>query len=300
MIHEAADVLCRGGLVAFPTETVYGLGANALDAQAVESIFVAKGRPPTNPIIVHVADVDAAKSLAAPWPAVADQLAKHFWPGSLTLVVPKHSRVPDVVTAGGSTVGIRVPAHPVALALLQAVKLPIAAPSANRATQLSPTTAEHVHRGLDGRVDLILDAGPTSGGLESTVIDVTRRAAKTIAARVGFSSGNSGSYRPSRYRSGSQEQASDEPARSPGQQPRHYAPRARLLVSQQSESEVRKLLDTGQRIGWLRLVSTSSSSRVPNERADDMEANESLRIIDMPSQATRYATRLYAALHELD
>jgi len=164
MIHEAAEVLRRGGLVAFPTETVYGLGANALDAQAVESIFVAKGRPPTNPIIVHVADVEAAKSLAASWPAVADQLAKRFWPGSLTLVVPKHSCVPDVVTAGGSTVGIRVPAHPVALALLQAAKLPIAAPSANRATQLSPTTAEHVHRGLDGRVDLILDAGPTSGG----------------------------------------------------------------------------------------------------------------------------------------
>jgi L-threonylcarbamoyladenylate synthase len=300
MIHEAADVLRRGGLVAFPTETVYGLGANALDAKAAETIFIAKGRPPTNPIIVHVADVGAAKSLAAQWPEVADRLAKRFWPGSLTLVVPRHSCVPDVVTAGGSTVGIRVPAHPVALALLQAATLPIAAPSANRATELSPTTADHVFRALDGRVDLILDAGPTSGGLESTVIDVTRQPPKLLrpglvsVAEIQAIIGQLDTNPIIQAGTG------DEPARSPGQQPRHYAPRTRLLFSQQSESEVRKLLAAGQRIGWLRLGSTSPLERDLNERIAGTELRESVKIVDMPIHATHYAAQLYTALHELD
>ncbi len=172
-IARAAEVLRRGGLVAFPTETVYGLGANALDPNAVAGIFHAKGRPANNPVIVHVAEARDVLRVVADWPEIAERLAQRFWPGPLTLVLPKRAGVPDVVTAGGPTVAVRVPAHPVALALLRAVGVPIAAPSANRSTQLSPTRAEHVQRGLDGLIDLILDGGPTTGGLESTVLDVT-------------------------------------------------------------------------------------------------------------------------------
>ncbi|MFO0844528.1 MAG: L-threonylcarbamoyladenylate synthase [Gemmataceae bacterium] len=163
-VARAAEVLRGGGLVAFPTETVYGLGANARKATAVRRIFRAKGRPPTNPVIVHVAEAEQARRLAADWPALADRLAERFWPGPLTLVVPRRPEVPDNVTAGGPTVAIRVPAHPAALALLREAGLPIAAPSANRSNRLSPTRAEHVLRGLDGRIDLLLDGGPVPGG----------------------------------------------------------------------------------------------------------------------------------------
>ena len=173
VIAEAAAILRRGGVVAFPTETVYGLGANAMDAAAVQSIFAAKGRPADNPVIVHVADTAAARRLAAHWPDIATLLAEKFWPGSLTLILPKRPEMPEVVTAGGSTVGIRVPAHPIALELLRVAEIPIAAPSANRSTQISPTTAAHVMQSLNGRIDLVLDGGPTTGGLESTVLDLT-------------------------------------------------------------------------------------------------------------------------------
>src|SRR5919197_5896643 len=155
-IATAVEVLRAGGLVAFPTETVYGLGANALDAAAVARIFTAKGRPPTNPLIVHVAEPAKVAHVVAAWPATAARLAEGFWPGPLTLVLPRRAAVPDVVTGGGSTVAVRVPAHPVALALLRAAALPLAAPSANRSTELSPTRAEHVLRGLDGLIDMIL------------------------------------------------------------------------------------------------------------------------------------------------
>src|SRR5689334_9491631 len=144
VIARAAAVLRGGGLVAFPTETVYGLGANALDAAAVGRIFAAKGRPANNPLIVHVAEAAEARQVAASWPEIAEPLAARFWPGPLSLVLPKRDVVPDAVTAGGPTVAVRVPAHPVARALIRAAGVPIAAPSANRSTRLSPTRAEHV------------------------------------------------------------------------------------------------------------------------------------------------------------
>src|SRR5579864_4916197 len=172
-IAEAAALLRAGGLVAFPTETVYGLAANALSADAVSRIFAAKGRPAGNPVIVHVADAAGARALVDDWPAAAERLAERFWPGPLTLVLPRSRQVPDLVTAGGSTVGVRVPAHPVALALLHACGLPLAAPSANRSTRLSPTRAAHVLGDLGDRIDLLLDGGATPGGLESTVLDLT-------------------------------------------------------------------------------------------------------------------------------
>src|SRR5438874_5501669 len=141
MIRRAAEVIRAGGLVAFPTETVYGLGANALDAAAVARIFAAKGRPATNPVIVHVADADQVRDVAAAWPEAAAKLAAKFWPGPLTVVVPRRAEVPDVVTAGGPTVAVRCPAHAVARALIREAGVPVAAPSANRSTELSPTRA---------------------------------------------------------------------------------------------------------------------------------------------------------------
>ncbi len=171
-IREAADVIRRGGLVAFATETVYGLAADATDPVAVARVFEAKGRPPTNPLIVHVDSVDAARPLAAEWPDLAERLAARFWPGPLTLVLAKTPAIPDEVTAGGPTVGLRVPRPAVARDLIARSGRPIAAPSANRSLRISPTTARHVAKDLAGRVDLILDSGPTTVGLESTVLDL--------------------------------------------------------------------------------------------------------------------------------
>jgi L-threonylcarbamoyladenylate synthase len=173
-LERAAGIIRSGGLVAFPTETVYGLGANALDANAIARIYQAKGRPFASPLIVHVLDEIGARSLAAEWPRLAQQLAQRFWPGPLTLVLKKAESVPDLVTASLDSVGIRVPANPIALALIRAAGVPIAAPSANLFTQLSPTTAQHVETGLGTRVDMILDGGPTAVGIESTVVSLRR------------------------------------------------------------------------------------------------------------------------------
>jgi L-threonylcarbamoyladenylate synthase len=158
-----------GKLVAFPTETVYGLGANALDPAAVERIFTAKGRPHTSPLIVHVDSIEMARGLAAYWPDAAETLARHYWPGPLTLVVSKRPEIPDIVTAGLPTVGLRMPAHPLALELIRAAGVPIAGPSANRFTELSPTTAGHVPESL---ADYVLDGGPARVGIESTVLSL--------------------------------------------------------------------------------------------------------------------------------
>jgi L-threonylcarbamoyladenylate synthase len=280
-IAQAARVLQAGGLVAFPTETVYGLGANALDANAVARIFAAKGRPATNPIIVHVSDIDEAKKLTSSWPALAQELAHRFWPGPLTLVLPKASCVPDLVTAGGPTVALRMPAHPVALALLKASGLPLAAPSANRSEELSPTLAAHVVAGLGDRIDLLLDGGPTTGGLESTVLDLTCHPPRLL--RPGLVSRaeleeviGTISYDQS---------LTDEIARSPGQRRRHYAPHTPLEITSNSRRRIEELCNSGLRIGWL--------------THDDENASPAVRVL-LPNDVTGYSARLYEALHELD
>jgi L-threonylcarbamoyladenylate synthase len=168
-VAHAAALIRAGKLVAFPTETVYGLGANALDAAAVERIFAAKGRPHTSPLIVHVDSIAMARRLAAEWPSAGETLARRYWPGPLTLVLPKRPIVPDVVTAGLPTVGLRIPAHPLALELIRAAGVPIAAPSANRFTELSPTAAAHIASSL---ADFVLDGGPAHVGIESTVLSL--------------------------------------------------------------------------------------------------------------------------------
>jgi L-threonylcarbamoyladenylate synthase len=284
-IARAAAVLRGGGLVAFPTETVYGLGALALNANAVQSIFAAKGRPANNPLIVHIADVKEAIYVAAAWPDAAARLAAQFWPGPLTLVVPRGPAVPDVTTAGGATVGIRVPAHPVAVALLRATGAPIAAPSANRSSELSPTCAEHVVRGLDGRIDLVLDGGPTSGGVESTVLDVTTSPPRLLRpgligpAELEAVIGPVG-------RSGLAK--SDAALPSPGMMPRHYAPRTPLECTTDGRGRVEELLRAGARVGWLALASLPDG------------APPGLMVRPMPAEPSAYAAQLYATLHALD
>ncbi len=226
-ITRAAELLRAGELVAFPTETVYGLGANALDAQAVRRIYAAKGRPSTSPLIVHVDSIEMAHGLAADWPETAEKLARAFWPGPLTLVVSKRPHVPDAATAGLPSVGLRMPAHPVALALIAAAGVPLAAPSANRFTELSPTTAAHVERVLGERVAMILDGGACTVGIESTVVSVTGgrpvllRPGMITAAQIEAEVGALGDAKSS----------SGAAHLSPGLHPKHYSPRTPVLIA---------------------------------------------------------------------
>lgn len=205
--------------MAFPTETVYGLGANALDEAAVRSIFEAKGRPASSPLIVHVANVEMARELSAVWPDEAAKLAARFWPGPLTIVLPKNPRVPDIVTAGLPSVGLRMPAHPVARALLEAAQIPIAAPSANRFTQLSPTTAGHVREAFPDV--FILDGGPCTVGIESTVISLAGPRPRILRPGMIAQGRIEEVIGPVEIGSGPE---------SPGQHRRHYSPRTPVIL----------------------------------------------------------------------
>ena len=275
-IQHAAALLRSGKLVAFPTETVYGLGANALDADAVARIFEVKGRPNTSPVIVHVGDREMATKIAASWPPAAQMLTQKFWPGPLTLVLSKTAVVSDIVTAGLPTVGVRMPAHQLALALIRAAQVPIAAPSANRFTHLSPTTAEHVREGLGDRVDYILDGGPCYVGIESTVLSlaghipviwrpggISRQQIEEVIGPV-----ITGKHAP------------EGPHESPGMHLRHYSPRTPVF-----------LVEAG---------------RVPQEgrgaylEISDPPQRKVSEAITMPRNAREYAASLYRILHDLD
>jgi len=234
-VRRAAELLRAGEVVALPTETVYGLAANALDATAVSGIFEAKGRPSHNPIIVHVGSVAMARECVSRWPAAAAKLASAFWPGPLTLVLPRSEPIPDIVTGGGPTVGVRWPSHPFIQAVIEECGFPLAAPSANLSNRVSPTTAEHVRRQLGGRIPLIVDGGACQVGIESTVLDLTQTPprilrpgmihAESIAAVIGPVAADG--------------QDASAILRSPGLMPKHYAPRARLFVWRwQNDSEL--------------------------------------------------------------
>ena len=224
VIAEAAAILRDGGLVAFPTETVYGLGADATNPEAVARIFAAKGRPATNPLIVHASDEAMAKTCVADWPERAEALAGSFWPGPLTLVLPRSGRIPDIVTAGLDSVGVRVPDPLAARLLIGSAGVPIAAPSANRSTGISPTTAQHVLKDLDRKVDLILDAKAARVGIESTVLDLTTRTPRIL--RPGAIHASAIADRLGGGRVDWPDLATNhEPATSPGQSDRHYAPK---------------------------------------------------------------------------
>jgi L-threonylcarbamoyladenylate synthase len=302
-IARAAEILRGGGLVAFPTETVYGLGANALDPAAVDRIYAAKGRPLFNPLIVHVADADHVRDVAAAWPDNAERLARAFWPGPLTLVLPKRPEVPSSVTAGLDTVAVRVPSHPVARALLTAARVPVAAPSANRSTEVSPTTGSHVEKSLGHAVDLILDAGPTTVGIESTVVDltsdppavlrpgmITREDLARVIGEIGQAPILAG-FKPSQpaHEPPRTADVGDAPRRSPGLLHRHYAPRASLVLV--DREKVGRLIEDEERAG--RSVGAILI-------AVGIPATETRRVIDLGGDPTQYAASLYAALHHLD
>lgn len=235
-VGEAAAYLAAGGLVAFPTETVYGLGAHALDAEAVRAIFRAKGRPADNPLIVHVHRAELAFQLATEAPEAAQRLAEAFWPGPLTLVLGSSGKVPPVTTGGLDTVAVRVPDHPVALALLEAAGLPVAAPSANLSGRPSPTRAEHVLEDLDGKIDAVLDGGETGVGLESTVVDLT--VTPPVILRPGGVSREALEAVIGHVSEARRTLAPGEAPRSPGLKYRHYAPRAKTLVIRGTPGEV--------------------------------------------------------------
>ena len=246
-VERAAELLRGGRLVAFATETVYGLGANALSAEAVAGIFAAKQRPAWDPLIVHIADVDEIDRIAVisgELRARVGRLAAAFWPGPLTMLLPRSAAVPDAVTAGRPLVGVRIPAHPAAQALLCATGLPIAAPSANRFGHISPTTAGHVLADLGGRIDAVLDAGPTRVGIESTVVDVTRtpivqyRPGAVTPEQIEAVCGVSVEvYIPA------PEGRAPESLPSPGVGIRHYAPRARVVLVESTPEAVQRRVD---------------------------------------------------------
>jgi L-threonylcarbamoyladenylate synthase len=265
-LRRAAELIRSGRLVAFPTETVYGLGADALDAAAVARIFTAKGRPRQSPLIVHVDSVAMARRLVLEWPAAAERLAMRYWPGPLTLVLRKRPSIPDIVTAGLATVGLRMPAHPLALALIRAAGVPIAAPSANPFTGLSPTTAEHVRKSLGSAVDLVLDGGPATVGIESTVLSLA--GAEAVLLRPGVIplpeiEALIGSVRIA-------EGAGAGSHASPGMHARHYRPRTPLVLLAATDAP-----PPGHG-AWLRLG------------------------CEMPAEPEAYAAALYAELHRLD
>ena len=296
VIARAATCLRDGGLVAFPTETVYGLGANALDAVAVERIFTAKHRPSHDPLIVHVASAADITRVAERIPALAWPLAEAFWPGPLTLVLPRQSLVPDVVTAGGPTVAVRVPRHPVARALIAAAGVPVAAPSANLFSRPSPTTAAHVLSDLDGRIDIVLDGGPTDVGVESTVLDLTTTPPRILRP---------GAVTFEMLRTFMPDLAAGAPAglnavaASPGQLDTHYAPKAPLtLYAGPSAPRLARMLAEvaahvarGERVGAL--VSTEEAGAF--QRAGAVTAT-----LAPEGDLDTAAARLYACLRELD
>jgi L-threonylcarbamoyladenylate synthase len=284
-VARAAAVLRRGGLVAFPTETVYGLGASALDAAAVARVFAAKGRPANNPLIVHLAGAADAARVCASWPEAAARLAEHFWPGPLTLVLPKRPELPDAVTAGGPTVAVRVPAHAVARALIATAGVPVAAPSANRSGYLSPTRAEHVLAGLDGRIDLVLDAGPVPGGIESTVLDLTGDPPRLLRPGLVSPAEIEAVVGPV-IRPVTKEAPAEDALPSPGMLSRHYAPRTPLeLAGDDGAARVEELRRAGLRVGWLTFGGRQADGAT---------------VVTMPDDPEGYAARLYAVLHALD
>jgi L-threonylcarbamoyladenylate synthase len=290
-VERAAEALRRGEVVALPTETVYGLAANAFDASAVQKIFEAKDRPAHNPIIVHVADLVMARSCAAHWPELATRLAASFWPGPLTMVLAAAAKIPRVVTAGGGTVGLRWPSHPFMQAVIRACGFPLAAPSANRSNEISPTNAEHVARSLGARIGLIIDGGQSQVGIESTVLDISASPPRLL--RPGMIHEES-----LLAVSGSLEihhATGNETLRSPGQLRKHYAPRAKVVIAQwQNDRAFAETLENlcRQMSPAPKKVFVIAHSHIP------LHGLAAVSVI--PHDADAFARALYGELHRCD
>ncbi len=286
-VQRASELLRAGQVVALPTETVYGLAANAFDPKAVSRIFAVKGRPAHNPIIVHVASLALARQCVSQWPALADKLARGFWPGPLTLVLPRAAAIPDIVTAGGATVGVRWPSHPFIQAVIRECGFPLAAPSANVSNRVSPTSASHVKKQLGEKIHLIIDGGPSQVGIESTVLDIStfpprllrpgmvhEQALLTLTGTLGAREGDGGVLK------------------SPGLLRKHYSPKAKLLIcSWENDQE---------------LENHSARSGVPGSKTHVLAHTHIPgskifgRISVIPHDAIAFARALYAELHASD
>ena len=289
-VRRAAELLRAGEVVALPTETVYGLAANALDETAVAKIFQIKGRPSRNPIIVHLASIGMAKSCVKNFPPVAEKFAKSFWPGPLTLVLPRSEKIPTIVTAGGETVGVRWPSHPFIQAVIRECNFPLAAPSANLSSRVSPTNAGHVRQQLGGKIPLIVDGGQSQVGIESTVLDLTISPprilrpgmihAESLAAVCGEVTGDEWQV------------ASKETLRSPGLLRKHYSPKAKLLVlNWKSEAELKSQLVT-------RHLSPANCFIIAHTKIPSGE--NFARVSVIPHDAKAFARAIYAELHRCD
>ena len=290
-VERAAELLRAGEVVALPTETVYGLAANALNAKAVSSIYEVKGRPAHNPIIVHVSGVTMARGCVAKWPSMADDLARAFWPGPLTLVLSRAKKIPDVVTAGGDTVGVRWPSHPLIQAVIRKCRFPLAAPSANVSTRVSPTNPEHVRAQLGDRLRLIVDGGQSQIGIESTVLDLTENPPRvlrpgmiheeSLAAVIGNLRGLESDIREAK-----------QALRSPGLVGRHYAPRAKLvLLGWRDEADLAFQLSTlGSEPQKCHVI---AHTRIPS-------ASGFGGVSVIPHDAEAFARAIYAELHRCD
>jgi len=290
-VRRAATLLAAGEVVALPTETVYGLAANALDEQAVAKIFQIKGRPAHNPIIVHVASHELARGCVQDWTGLAEQFARSFWPGPLTLVLPRAEMIPEVVTAGGATVGVRWPSHPFMQAVIRECGFPLAAPSANLSNQISPTNAGHVHSQLAGKIPLIVDGGQSQVGIESTVLDLSVSPPRVLRpGMIHLESltavcGEIGRGQPAAG-SGS------ATLRSPGLLAKHYSPKARLVVWNWLHDA-----DLLWQIDELNFPRTDchviAHTRIP-------AGFDAAKVSVIPHDAEAFARALYAELHRCD
>jgi L-threonylcarbamoyladenylate synthase len=294
-VLQAAELLKKGEVVALPTETVYGLAANALDPQAVARIFEIKGRSVHNPIIVHISSLELAKRTVAAWPGMAEKLGRAFWPGPLTLVLPRAKAIPDIVTAGGPTVGVRWPSHPFIQAVIRECDFPLAAPSANPSNRLSPTTAEHVRKYFGERIPLIIDGGQSHVGIESTVLDlsvmpprllrpgmINQQALLAVTGELVLGFGES-----------------EEILKSPGQLPQHYSPRAKLLIcSWSNEKDLRQQILKQPATGVTGQAFPAKTHVIAHTTIP--ASDRFIHVSVIPHDPEAFARAIYAALHECD
>ena len=298
-MKRAGEILKKGGLVAFPTETVYGLGGDALDETAAHRIYEAKGRPSDNPLIVHIADMDALEDIAQSVPEAAVKLADHFWPGPLTMIFPKKEAVPKSTTGGLETVAVRMPSHPVARALIRESGVYIAAPSANTSGRPSPTKAEHVKEDLDGRIDMILDGGAVGIGLESTIVDLSTGVPTIL--RPGYITGEMledvlGEVQvdPAIL---SQKMNPNIVAKAPGMKYRHYAPKGQMTII---EGDTGKVVDEINRLVKEKTDEGCSVAVIATEETKDAYACANVRSVGSRATEGSIAAGLYDILREMD
>jgi L-threonylcarbamoyladenylate synthase len=297
---EAGEILRNGGLVAFPTETVYGLGANALDAGSCAKIYAAKGRPSDNPLIVHIADIEALHVLCSEIPPMAEALAKAFWPGPLTMIFKKKPVVPDTITGGLDTVAVRMPVHPVAMELIRTSGVYIAAPSANISGRPSPTTAAHVQQDMDGRIDMLLDGGSVEIGIESTIVDVTGEI--PVILRPGYITKEmleavAGEVETDRAIT---EQAPVTAVpKAPGMKYRHYAPKGDLTIVE-CEEDITKAVDYINRLAAQKMEQGARVGILATDETKQMYQADVVLSVGKRTQEISVSSHLFAALRTFD